>query len=191
MRRFWNSLRLLYYLFLIPLLGAEEANSEQEQAQKIEAQIKARLREWSSLPTDSRPSFSEKTDEIVQSLQKEEVRLVALHLFDSDICGAAYRIWAQSEPRTALKAIRQLEDLNRAEVKLAGTGLEGGPGEALSGYLFSLYLAAIEGWSQVDPPAAWTYFKNREDAFANSLVIEDYGSNFYEVIFENLAKALR
>ena len=94
----------------------------------------------------------------------------------------------RSEPQIALQAVLGFEEANSAELKRAGTGLEGGPGDALSGLTFSFYLAAMEGWVEVDPEAAWNFFKDPKGPLSKSEVVEDYRSKFHAVIFHELAK---
>lgn len=166
----------------------KEMRADEQRAQKIEARIEKNLKDWSSQPDISRPSYDAVVQKIFATLSKDEVRLVAQYVHSLDVEEEAFRRWSRFDPARALKAVRAIEDENAAEIRLAGTGLEGGPGEAVSDWVSGMYLAAVDGWSDVAPKAAWESFKRREGPFAKSLVLEDYTPNFYEVLFEHLAR---
>ena len=165
-----------------------EMSPDKQSAEKIEARIEKAFDAWSSEPQETRPARDTMVRRILDSLSEDEIRLVAQYVHGIDVEEDAFRRWARFDPAGALKAVRTLEDANAAEIRLAGTGLEGGPGEGMSDYVFGLYLSVIDGWSEVAPKAAWESFKKREGSLSNSLVIEDYLSSFYRVLFEHLAK---
>ena len=160
---------------------------EQAHADRIGERIQAVCDAWSSQPEKSRPSYDLMLQKALDPLTHDEIRLIAQYKRDFDIDDEVFRRWARFDPAAALKAIREIEDSNVAEIRLAGTGLEGGPGEAMSGYVFGMYFGAVDGWSQVAPKAAWKSFMQREGAFSKSPVIEKHLYYFYEVLFERLA----
>jgi len=168
---------------------AEKTQSlDEHRAQELKARIeKALAARWDE-PKDTRPTFETTVRQILDSLSKDEIRLVAQYLHDMDVEEEAFRRWARFDPASALKAVRAVEDANAAEIRLAGTGLECGPGEAMSGWVFGMYLGALDGWSEVAPKAAWESFKKREGPLSKSLVVEDYLHDFYLVLFNHLAK---
>ena len=55
-------------------------------------------------------------------------------------------------------------------------------------HVFGMYFGVFDGWSKVAAKEAWMSFKTREGPLADSLVIENYAPNFYEMFFERLAK---
>ena len=168
---------------------AEKKQSPEEQrAETIEARIEKALGDWSSKPELTRPPYDDIVRQIFDSLSEEEIRLVARYVHALDVEEEAFRRWARFDPAGALKAVRAVEDSNAAEIRLAGTGLEGGPGDAVSGWIFGMYLGALDGWSEVAPKAAWESFKKREGPLSKSLVVEDYLHYFYQVLFDRLAK---
>jgi hypothetical protein len=168
--------------------GEKVMGSDEDRAEKIEARIKEALEDWSSEAESTRPAYDAMVREIFDALSDNEISLVAQHVHGIDVEEEAFRRWSRFDPAGALKAVRAIEDKNAAEIRLAGTGLEGGPGEAMSAWVFGMYLAALDGWSDVAPKAAWESFKQREGPLAKSLVVEDYTSYFYEVLFEHLAR---
>ena len=166
----------------------KEQSLDQQRAEKIEARIEKAIDAWSSKPKETWPTYDEMVRQALESLSEDEIRLVAQYVQGSDVEEEAFRRWARFDPAGALKAVRAVEDANAAEIRLAGTGLEGGPGEAMSGWVFGMYLGAIDGWSEVVPMAAWKSFKKRDGPLSNSLVVEDYLHYFYQVLFDHLAK---
>jgi hypothetical protein len=161
--------------------------AEEQLLEKIEKRIEAAYDLWCSKPEESRETYDATIRQILGSLSEDDIRLVAQNIgFECE--REAYRMWARFDPSGALRAVRAFEDKNADEIKLAGTGLEGGPGEAMQGYVFEMYLGAIEGWSEVDPKVAWESFKERKGPLSNSLVIDDFVCDFYRVLCEHLAK---
>ena len=169
--------------------GAQKEKTPDEQcAEKIKERIQKAYDAWGSKPEDTRPSYNAMVGQVFDTLAEDEIRIVAQYLHFIDVEEEAFRRWARFDPAGALKAVRAFEDANAAEIRLAGTGLEGGPGEAMQGYVFGMYLGAIDGWAEIAPKEAWEAFKKREGPLSKSLVIEDYTSYFYEMLFEHLAK---
>jgi hypothetical protein len=168
--------------------AAEEKTADERSAEKIKARIEKAVEAWSSEPEKTRVSYDAKIRQILDSLSQNEIRLVAQYIQEIDVEEEAFRRWARFDPAGALQAVRAVEDANAAEIRLAGTGLEGGPGEAVSGWVFGMYLGALDGWSEVEPKAAWESFKKREGPLANSLVVEDYLHYFYRILFDHLAR---
>lgn len=178
---------MLVVTSLVP--GAQkEKNPDEQRAEEIKERIEKAFDAWSSKPEETRPAYDAIIRQIVDSLSEDEIRLVAQYVHGIDVEEAAFRRWARFDPAGALKAVRAFEDANAAEIRLAGTGLEGGPGEAMEGYVFGMYLGALDGWSEVAPKAAWESFKKREGPLAKSLVVDDYLHYFYQVLFDHLAK---
>ena len=168
---------------------AEKKQSPEEQrAERIEARIEKAFGDWSIKPELTRPAHDAVVRQIFDSLSEDEIRLVAQYVHGIDVEEEAFRRWARFDPAGALQAVRVVEDANAAEIRLAGTGLEGGPGEAMSGYVFGMYLGALDGWSEIVPKAAWESFKKREGPLAKSLVVEDHLHYFYQMLFDHLAK---
>jgi hypothetical protein len=170
--------------------GAQKEKTPDEQrAAEIRERIEKANAAWSSQPEQTWPPYDEMVGQVLDTLPEEEIRIAAQHLHFIGVEKEAFRRWARFDPVEALKAVRAFEDANAAEIQLAGTGFEGGPGEAMQEYVFSLYLGAIDGWSEVAPKTAWESFKSREGPLSNSRVVEDYLSYFYLILFEHLAKA--
>jgi len=172
----------------LALCAGKEQSPDAQRAEKIEARIEMALDAWSKKPEETRPAYGAVVHQIFDSLSKDEIRLVAQYVHDIDVEEEAFRRWARFDPVGALKAVRAVEDANAAEIRLAGTGLEGGPGEAMSGWVSGMYLGALDGWSEVAPKAAWESFKKREGPLSKSLVVEDYLHYYYQVLFDHLAK---
>jgi len=172
--------------------GEETKRSPDEQrAEELQKRFEKALETLQKEPEGTRSTHAihdEIVRKIFESLDETEIILIAKYVHDIDIEDEAFRRWARFDHTGALKTIRALEDANAAEIRLSGTGPEGGPGEAVQGYVFALYLAALDGWSEVAPKAAWESFKKREGPLANSLVIEDYSSHCYQILFDHLAK---
>lgn len=166
----------------------QEMSDDQHRAEKIGARIEDALEDWSSKAKSTRPAYDTMIRKVFDSLSDDEISLVAQHVHGIDVEEEAFRRWSRFDPAGALKAVRAIEDKNAAEIRLAGTGLEGGPGDAMSGWVFGMYLAALDGWSDVAPKAAWESFKKREGPLAKSLVVEDYTSILHEILFERLAR---
>jgi hypothetical protein len=166
----------------------DEQNPEKQRADDIRADIEKAFEAWAEKPEETRLAYDAKARQILDSMSEDEIRLVAQYVHDLDIEDEAFRRWARFDPAGALKAARAVEDANASEIKLFGTGLEGGPGEARSGWVFGMYLGAIEGWSEVAPKAAWESFKKRQGPLSKSLVVDDYLNYFYQVLFNHLAK---
>jgi hypothetical protein len=162
-------------------------SADEQSAEKIKARIEKAVDAWSSEPEETRPSYDAKMRQVLDSMSQNEIRLVAQYLQEIDVEEEAFRRWARFDPAGALKAVRAVEDANAAEIRLAGTGLEGRPGEAMSGWVFGMYLGALDGWSEVAPKAAWESFKKREGSLSKSLVVDDYLHYFYQVLFDHLA----
>lgn len=168
---------------------AEKPQSpDEERAEQLQVRIEKALAERWNKPEATRPAFNATVRQFLDSLSEDEIRLVAQYVHDLDVEEEAFRRWARFDPAGALKAVRAVEDANAAEIRLAGTGLQGGPGEAVSGWVFGMYLGALDGWSEVEPKAAWESFKKREGPLAKSLVVEDYFHYFYRVLFDHLAR---
>jgi hypothetical protein len=166
----------------------EEKRADERSAEKIKTRIEKAVEAWSSESEETRATYDAKIRQILDSLSHNEIRLVAQYIQDIDAEEEAFRRWARFDPAGALQSVRAVEDANAAEIRLAGTGLEGGPGEAVSGWVFGMYLGALDGWSEVEPKAAWESFKKREGPLAKSLVVEDYLHYFYRVLFDHLAR---
>ncbi len=166
----------------------KKENPEEQRAEKIEARIEKALEDWTSKPELTRPPYGDVVRQILDSLSEDDIRLVALYVHGIDVEKEAFRHWARFDPAGALKAVRAFEDSNAAEIRLAGTWLEGGPGEAMSSWVFEMYLGALDGWSEVAPKAAWESFKKREGPLSKSLVVEDYLHEFYLVLFNHFTK---
>jgi hypothetical protein len=160
--------------------------SEQETIARLEKRIGQAYDLWLS-KNEPRETYNASLRKILESLSEDEVRLVAQHVgFESE--KEAFRMWARFDPAGALKEVRAIENANAEEIKLAGSGLEGGPGEGMQRYVYEMYLGAIDGWAEVALKTAWESFKERKGPLSNSLVIEDYVTRFYRVLFEHLAK---
>lgn len=166
----------------------KKQTAEEQRAEKIEARIEKTLRDWWSKPELTRPAYDDVVRQIFDSLSEEDTRLVARHVHALDVEQEAFRRWARFDPAGALKAVRAIEDSHAAEIRLAGTGLEGGPGEAISDLVSGMYLGALDGWSEVAPKAAWESFKRREGPLSKSLVVEDYLFSFHQVFIDHLAR---
>lgn len=162
-------------------------DAEQQTVAKIEKRIEEAYDRYSGKLGETEDAYLAKVRKILESLSEDEVRLAAQHV-GLEIEREAFRAWARFDATGALKAVRVVEDANADEIKLAGTGLEGGPGEAMQEYVCEMYLGAIEGWAEVAPTVAWESFKERKGSLGNSLVIDDCLSSFYRVLFEHLAK---
>lgn len=169
-------------------LFAEEKSPYEQSAANLETRFEKAFEGWSSKPEATRPDYDAVASKVFDSLNEDEIRLVAQHLISINVQEEAFRRWARFDSAGALKAARGFEDGNAAEIRLAGTGLEGGPGEWMEHLVFDMYLGALDGWSEVQPIAAWESFKKREGPLSNSLVIEDYLPNFHRILFERLAK---
>ena len=167
---------------------AEEKSLDQQIADKLKTRFEKAHADWSNKPEATRPAYDAVVRQVFDTLNQDEIRLVAQYLFMNEVQEEAFRRWARFDAAGALKAIRAFEDGNAAKIRLAGTGLEGGPGEVIEGYVFDMYWGALDGWSAVEPLAAWQAFKKREGPLSNSLVIEGYLSEFYRVLLERLAK---
>jgi hypothetical protein len=176
-----------------PIAPAEDTSrrdqAEKAQVEKVAAKLNAAAEAWFKKPEASRPPYSQMLRRAVDSLDSDEIRLAGIHQPDPDFNQDVFRRWGTIDPEAALKTVRQIEDANAAEISLAGTGLEGGPGEAMSAHVFMMYLGAVEGWAQKAPKAAWEEFKNKRGAFSKSEVVKDYFSSFHQPLFEPLAKA--
>lgn len=182
------SIACLMLIVTSSALFAEEKRPYEQSAANLETRFEKAFADWSSKPEATRPDYDAVASKVFDSLNEDEIRLVAQHLISIDVQEEAFRRWARFDSAGALKAARGFEDGNAAEIRLAGTGLEGGPGEWMERLVFEMYLGALDGWSEVQPIAAWESFKKREGPLSNSLVIEDYLPNFYRILFERLAK---
>lgn len=162
-------------------------SAEEQSIARIEKRIEEAYDLWCSKDGDPRETYDAALRQILESLSEDEIRLVAQNIgFECE--REAYRMWARFDPLGALRAVRAFEDKNANEIKLAGTGLEGGPGEAMQENVFEMYLGAMEGWSEVDPKVAWESFRERKGPLSNSLVIDEFVCAFYRVLCEHLAK---
>lgn len=161
---------------------------EKALAEKIGLRMNDEMDAWFQRPPESRRPYASMLQKVVDSLSDEEIPLIGRFQADDDFNQMVFRRWATKDHAAALSEARKVEDANAAEISLTGTGLEGGPGEAVCGYVFEMYLGAVEGWSQVDPKAAWDSFKKLEGPFSKSKVVEEFSSNFDRAILLSLAK---
>jgi hypothetical protein len=178
---------VMLVLTCLALCEQKLTDAEQQTVARIGKRIKEAYDRYSGEPEETEEAYFAKVRKILESLSEDEVRLAAQHL-GLEIEREAFRAWARFDATGALKAVRAEEDANADEIKLAGTGLEGGPGEAMQEYVCEMYLGAIQGWAEVAPMVAWESFKDRRGPLGNSLVIEDCLSSFSRVLFEHLAK---
>lgn len=161
---------------------------EKALAEKIGLRMNGEMDAWFQRPPESRRPYASMLQKVVDSLSDEEIPLIGRFQADDAFNQMVFRRWATKDHAAALSEARKVEDANAAEISLTGTGLEGGPGEAVCGYVFEMYLGAVEGWSQVDPKAAWDSFKKLEGPFSKSKVVEEFSSNFDRAILLSLAK---
>lgn len=165
----------------------KQTDAEKQTVARVEKRIEEAYDLWCSKGGEPRWTYHAALRKILETLSEDEVRLVAQHVgFESE--KEAYRMWAKFDPAGALKAIRAFEDSNADEIKLAGTGLEGGPGQAIKECVAELYLGAIDGWAEVAPKTAWESFRERKGSLSKSLVIGDFVCSFDRVLCEHLAK---
>lgn len=202
MHGFWQPMKLALtggVILIVMCLCACEQKAEKPQDtidqkvqnfESIEKRIEKAYEHLSNVLEETEDAYEVYEAEVIKILEsssEEEIQYVAKNV-DLEIEQISFRIWARSDPKGALKAAREIEDANADEIKLAGTGLDGGPGEAESDRVFKMYLGVFDGWAEVDAKTAWEFFQNRKGVLSNSLVIDDYLDSYYRVIFEHLAK---
>lgn len=177
---------LLFVIFLIPVKATEV--SDEQKSITIADAILDKLDAWQNEAIETRPAYNLMIDRLLSPLSKEEIRLLGRFQSAAELDGEIFRRWALFDAAAAFHTTRKVEEENAAEIKLAGTSLEGGPGQGMQAYVFKLYLGATRGWAEKSPKEAWKAFKSRSGVFSKSLVIDDFTTQFYEVIFEQLAK---
>ena len=182
---------LLIYSILIALFVPLALGDESADKKRAE-EISARMAKEFEAKCESRTSILQFNQillqELVNALSEEEIRLLGHYQPVSLFNYCVFRRWSAFDHVAAFRELKNLENEYAAEIKLAGTGLEGGPGDATLDYVGGLYLGAAEGWSTVEPKQAWEEFKNRKGVFARSPIVEEYVGSFYKCIFTHLAK---
>lgn len=179
---------LLWVVTCHALCAESEPKPDTQRAEIIKARIVKDLEAWFQKPENARPAYDSAIRDSLGRLSEDEIRIVAQYVHDIQVEEEAFRRWARFDPAAALKAVRVIEDAHAAEIRLAGTGLEGGPGDAMSEWVFGMYFGALDGWSEVAPKVAWELFKKQDGPLSKSLVVEDYLDSFYPVLFDHLAK---
>ena len=132
--------------------------------------------------------YLEFTKTVVKAWSEEEVRAAAKGEFHPDFLWAIFERWGSCSPEEALEFVLGMETKHEAEIKLSGTGLEGGPGEAMEAYVGEMMRAAIAGWASVDVEKVWKVVSGKKLGLEKSQVFQHFGYLTPMSIFEQLAK---